>query len=203
MVAILVLSNQNLNINFAKKKLIPQTLGVLRVKISKVIIHFHGGAFISQSSSTHQSYTRRWSKELGVPFFSVDYRLAPKNPYPDPVNDAYQGYYWILTQANKHFGMDIDDVVIVGDSAGGELAVAVSLLAVLRNFKKPAGIVLPYPLCSSNINHFMPSSLLTIDDQLLQSNVMVYVATAFTKNGGDPTKNCILSPIYTPRFLLK
>jgi acetyl esterase/lipase len=60
--------------------------------------------------------------------------------------------------------MDIENVVIVGDSAGGELAVAVSLLAVLRKFKKPAGLVLPYPVCSSNMSHFMPSSLLTIDD---------------------------------------
>ena len=58
-------------------------------KVSKVIIHFHGGAFISQSSHNAEPYLRKWAVKVGVPVFSVDYRLAPKNPYPDPINDAY------------------------------------------------------------------------------------------------------------------
>ena len=69
-----------------------------REKVQKIIIHFHGGAFISQSSDVAQPYLRRWAKELKVPIFSIDYRLAPKNPYPDPINDCYQGYYWLVTQ---------------------------------------------------------------------------------------------------------
>ena len=90
MVAILLLNYQDLNINFLTKKItVPSSLGALRVRITKAVVHFHGGAFISQSSQNHQVYTRRWAKELQIPLFSVDYRLAPKNPYPDPVNDAY------------------------------------------------------------------------------------------------------------------
>jgi len=42
-----------------------------------------------------------------------------------------------------------------------------------------------------------------IDDIFLQINAMVFAATAYTRNGGDPTKNCFLSPIYTPGFILK
>ena len=61
----------------------------LRAKVEKLVIHFHGGAFISQSSDEAQPYLRRWAAALKVPFFSIDYRLAPKNPYPDPINDAY------------------------------------------------------------------------------------------------------------------
>ena len=99
--------------------------------------------------------------------------------------------------------MDIDKVVVVGDSAGGQLAIVVSLLSILRKFKKPDGLILPYPVCSSNISHFMPSMLLSIDDYLLQSNLMMYVLAAFTKNGGDTSKNCIMSPIYTPKSILK
>ena len=49
----------------------------------------------------------------------------------------------------------------------------------------------------------MPSNLLSIDDMLIQSNLMMYALAAFTKNGGDTTKNCILSPIYTPKYILK
>ena len=61
------------------------------------IIHFHGGGFCCMDSSMHQSYTRKWAIGLQIPVFSVDYRLAPKNPYPDPVNDCYQAYVWIVT----------------------------------------------------------------------------------------------------------
>ena len=57
--------------------------------IDFAIIHFHGGGFVSQDSSMHQNYTRRWAIELGVPVFSVDYRLAPQHPYPLPINDCY------------------------------------------------------------------------------------------------------------------
>lgn len=40
-----------------------------------------------------------WAIELGVPIFSVDYRLSPDFPYPHAINDCYQGYFWIVTQA--------------------------------------------------------------------------------------------------------
>ena len=66
-------------------------------KFEQAVIHFHGGGFCCQDSSAHQNYTRKWAIELGIPVFSVDYRLAPKNPYPDPVNDCYQAYVWIVT----------------------------------------------------------------------------------------------------------
>jgi len=62
---------------------------------------------------------RKWAKELKIPVFSVDYRLAPKHPFPMPLNDCYQGYHWIITQAKKWLNMDIKKVILAGDSAGG------------------------------------------------------------------------------------
>jgi len=41
------------------------------------------------SSAQTQIFTREWALQLGVPVFSVDYRLAPESPYPDPINDSY------------------------------------------------------------------------------------------------------------------
>lgn len=57
--------------------------------IRKAIIHIHGGGFVCQDSASHQCYTRQWAVEVNVPVFSIDYRLAPGNPFPDPVNDCY------------------------------------------------------------------------------------------------------------------
>ena len=67
----------------------------------KIIIHFHGGGFMCQDSHVHSNYTIKWATDMGIPVFSVDYRLAPKNPYPDPQNDCYQAYVWIVTQAQQ------------------------------------------------------------------------------------------------------
>jgi len=48
-----------------------------RPNYNALVIHVHGGGFVSMSSGSHQSYTRMWANELNIPIFSVDYRLAP------------------------------------------------------------------------------------------------------------------------------
>ena len=78
--------------------------------------------------------------------FSVDYRLAPKNPYPDPVNDCYQAYVWIVTQAREQLGLDIDRFYLAGDSAGGHLVYSVTFLSMFRGFRIPDGIFVHYPV---------------------------------------------------------
>ena len=110
-----------------------------------------------------------------MPVFSIDYRKAPKHPYPDSSNDCYQGYYWIMTQAKKHLGMDIKKVIVAGDSAGGHLALNVITLAIIRQFRVPDGCVLLYPNVNSNHNMFSPSALLALDDSFLGINAMYYV----------------------------
>lgn len=141
-----------LNVNFQTNAL-PTSI----LPIDYAIIHFHGGGFCSGDSASHQNYTRVWAKELGVPVFSVDYRLAPNFPYPYPVNDCYQAYVWIATQAKAQLGMDIKHFILVGDSAGGHLATSVSLLAAIRGFRIPDGIVMHYPVFTMDIFRFFPS----------------------------------------------
>jgi len=100
-------------------------------------------------------------------------------------------------------GIHPDKIIVTGDSAGGHIAVAVTSLAILRGFRVPDGILLHYPTGNSNTNHFFPSSLLTLDDPLLNFSLMYYVGAAFTRKGGDPSKNCLLSTIYTPKSILR
>lgn len=72
----------------------------LKNKVEKVVLHFHGGAFVCMSSYQHSSYTRQWAnmlKEDNAVVFSVDYRLAPEYPFPIPFSDCFQVYCWIVT----------------------------------------------------------------------------------------------------------
>ena len=139
---------------------------------------------------------------MGIPVFSVDYRLAPAFPYPDPVNDCYQAYVWIVTQAKFQLGMDIKHFILVGDSAGGHLAASVSLLAAMRGFRKPDGILMHYPVFTMDINRFFPSQLLSIDDTILNLEFSKTFLTSFMRSGGNPKHSPILSPLLASPKLL-
>ena len=71
--------------------------------LDSLIIHIHGGGFISMSSGSHQVYTRKWANSLKVPIFSIDYGLAPKYPYPKAFDDCFQAYLWILNNVETYF----------------------------------------------------------------------------------------------------
>ena len=69
-----------------------------------VVIHIHGGGFVALSSFTHKSYLARWVKNTKLIFFAIDYRLAPKNPYPAGFDDIWQTYLWIVNYAETILG---------------------------------------------------------------------------------------------------
>ena len=73
-----------------------------------IIIHIHGGGFISTSSRNHQIYTRKWANSLKLPIFAIDYRLAPEHPYPEALDDCWQAYNWIINYAYDFLGKFIE-----------------------------------------------------------------------------------------------
>jgi hormone-sensitive lipase len=132
-----------------------------------LVLHVHGGGFVSMSSGSHQNYTRIWANELKVPIFSVDYRLAPKDKFPAALNDVWQVYYWIVRYSEAFLGIKPGKIILVGDSAGGNLVCAVTVMAIERGFRVPDGLVLCYPALSLSRDIFTPSLLLAIDDPIL------------------------------------
>ncbi|TPX66344.1 hypothetical protein SpCBS45565_g04527 [Spizellomyces sp. 'palustris'] len=98
----------------------------------KVIYYLHGGAYIVGSPRLYRIFTGRIAKETGARIFCVQYRLAPENPFPAALHDAFAGYLY-LTQPHHpafaglpitHDPVDPKDVILMGDSAGGGLAMA-------------------------------------------------------------------------------
>lgn len=132
-----------------------------------LVIHVHGGGFVAMSSGSHQSYSRMWANTLGVPIFSVDYRLAPGDQFPAALNDVWQTYYWLVLNAELVLGIKPEKIVLVGDSSGGNLIAAVTIMAIERGLRKPDGLVLCYPALSLSKLRFVPSLLLATDDPLL------------------------------------
>ncbi len=97
------------------------------------------------SSRSHQTYTRRWANLLKVPIFCIDYRKAPQYPYPCALDDCWQAYNWIINYVDKFFDVIPKRIVLVGDSAGGNLITALTLRCIKHGVRLPDGIMPIYP----------------------------------------------------------
>lgn len=176
-------------------------VGINKPTPTDIVIHIHGGGFISMGSASHQNITRYLANQLGVPVFSIDYRLAPDSPHPAAVNDCYQAYVWIVTQAEKQLGMQIKRILVTGDSAGGYLTTTTAYMAALRGFRMPDALMPCYPLY--HLDHrFTPSTLITIDDWMLNERFMAAIYTMFLKDGGNK-ENPLVTPTKAPMALLR
>ncbi|MCZ6472643.1 MAG: alpha/beta hydrolase [SAR324 cluster bacterium] len=92
------------------------------------VVFFHGGGFVSGSVFTHDVYALGIAEAAGLPVISVNYRLAPENPYPAAVEDAYFALTWLAENAGM-MRIDPDRIAVGGDSAGGTLTAACTLMA--------------------------------------------------------------------------
>lgn len=110
-----------------------------------VVVYFHGGGFIAGGLDSHDGTCRELTVAAGCAVVSVDYRLAPEQPFPAGLEDCAAAVRWVAAFAGDH-GWDPDRVAIGGDSAGGNLAAAVAL--VNRDRVGPALVaqVLVYPV---------------------------------------------------------
>lgn len=104
-----------------------------------------GGMIIGDHRGPEALETLGWAAELGLAMVSVDYRLAPENPYPAPVEDCYAGLEWTVGHAAE-LNIDPAKVVISGASAGGGLAAATALLARDRGGPALLGQMLLCPM---------------------------------------------------------
>ncbi|MCM3920087.1 alpha/beta hydrolase [Frankia sp. AiPs1] len=92
------------------------------------VLYLHGGGMILGGVPINDGAVSRLVSRSGVPFLAVDYRLAPEYPFPTPVEDVYAGLQWLHEHATE-LGVDPTRIAVMGDSAGGGLAAAVSILA--------------------------------------------------------------------------
>jgi acetyl esterase/lipase len=110
-----------------------------------LLVYFHGGYWMLGGLDTHDGVCRFLAVNAAAAVLSVDYRLAPEHPFPAAVEDAFAAYRWANVE-HARLGVDPARIGVAGDSAGGNLAAAVSRLAREDGAGPPAMQVLLYPV---------------------------------------------------------
>ena len=110
-----------------------------------VIVFFHGGGWVIGSLDSHDNTAGRMAAESGCTVVSVEYRLAPETKFPAPLEDCYAATAWVAAHAAE---LDVDPsrLAIAGDSAGGNLAASLALLARERGGPAITFQLLIYPV---------------------------------------------------------
>ena len=117
-----------------------------------LVVYFHGGGFVIGSIGLMDNVARELTHSSGAVVVSVGYRLAPEDPYPAGLDDCESVTRWALADSRR-FGLAPSSVAVAGESAGGNLAAAVSLRFRDAGEPLPAGQVLMYPGVAGRLTH--------------------------------------------------
>jgi acetyl esterase len=109
-----------------------------------LIVYFHGGGFVLGSVAMFDAMVRAIAEETRAIVVSVDYRLAPRHPFPAAVDDAYAALLWASSNAER-LGADPRRVFVAGDSAGANLSAVMCLRTRSERGPAIAGQILYYP----------------------------------------------------------
>lgn len=155
----------------------------------RVILCFHGGGFFSGSMYTHRKLYGHFAKDIGCRALIVHYRRSPEHVHPAQVNDALAAYQWLLDQ-----GIQPHHIAIIGDSAGGGLAITSALLARDKGLPMPAAIM---PLSPWFDMEVIGGSMETNHgkDLLLNKEWVKNMAGMFLGENGNP-KDPYATPLY-------
>jgi acetyl esterase len=114
-----------------------------------VLVYFHGGGWVIGDLDTHDVLCRQLAAESGASVVSVDYHLAPEHKFPAAVDDAWAATRWVVAHASE-LNVDAERLAVGGDSAGGNLAAVVALLARDHGGPPIRLQALLYPVTDSN-----------------------------------------------------
>ena len=157
-----------------------------------IILYFHGGGYSTGSCVYGRTLTSKLAATTSMDVLGFDYRLAPENPYPAALEDALKVWDYLML-----LGYGARDVILAGDSAGGNLALALTLK--LKDSKRllPRGLVLmsPWTDLTSSGESFKTKALV---DPILSSEYLDRMIMAYT-TGADEShdlENPYISPLY-------
>ena len=157
------------------------------------LIYLHGGGWVLFSIEDHHIFTGFLSKTLDAKVFSVDYRLAPENPYPAALNDYDSVFEWI-EQNHEMLGIDPKRISVGGDSAGGNLSAAISIRRQSESKSSPKAQLLIYPVTDLT---FSSDSIEELADGFFLTKESMYWFRDQYLEDQDLVKDPLVSPLFS------
>ncbi len=157
------------------------------------LVFFHGGGFVIADAKTYDASARALADTGNCVVISVDYRRAPENKFPAAVEDAYAATQYVITHAAEH-NIDPKKVAVGGESAGGNLAAVVCLVAKERKGEMPVAQLLIYPVTDWKSER--PSHQEYASSPVLPEANLPWFAGMYFNSPAD-AKNPLASPIYS------
>lgn len=116
-----------------------------------ILLYFHGGGFVIAETADYDASPRALAEGAEAIVVAVDYHRAPEHKFPHAPNDAWTAYQWVRQHAQE-FNGDPTQIAVGGESAGGNLATVVSMMARDRNEELPLHQLLIYPLVDNDMS---------------------------------------------------
>ncbi|MBV9389138.1 MAG: alpha/beta hydrolase [Chroococcidiopsidaceae cyanobacterium CP_BM_ER_R8_30] len=157
-----------------------------------LLIFIHGGGWVSGNFETHDVMCRRIAHISGALVVAVGYRLAPKHKYPTALEDCYDALTWVVQNAQK-LGADASSLIVMGDSAGGNLTAAMSLMARDLSGPKISRQILLYPILDGSMSQ--PSIERYAHAPVLTSDMIQYSIQHYARTESDKYE-----PYFSPLF---
>jgi acetyl esterase/lipase len=155
----------------------------------KAILYLHGGGFRLGSVTSHRELIVRIANASACGVLAINYRLAPEHRFPAPIEDTITAYHWMQDD-----GFKPDDIVLVGDSAGGNLALAVMLSLRQRGLPLPVAAALMSPwtdLTASGASYVSRAEA----DPIHPRKMVLALAKNYLGEDGDP-RDPLASPLF-------
>ena len=159
-------------------------------KALPLILFFHGGGWVYGNLDSHDRFCRRITKDTGAIVLAVSYRLAPFYKYPTALEDCYDAFLWAVQNATS-LSANPEKIIVMGDSAGGNLAAAVCLMARDQGHQLITKQILVYPVVSGKLNQ--PSIEKNADAPVLTKSRMQCFVDYYARDEAD-----ILQPYFSP-----
>lgn len=158
---------------------------------SPALVYLHGGGFVLGTLDGADEVCRAIAAGSGWTVVSLDYRLAPENPYPAALEDCIDAYAW-MTRSAPDLGIDPDMIAVGGDSAGGNLAAALCLYRRDAGSSLPVAQVLAYPAVDDTFTR--PSWAEFVDAPLLGAADACWFWEQYV-GVGHPGGDCLAAPL--------
>ncbi len=156
-----------------------------------LVVFFHGGGWVIGTIESHDATCRALASASGCAVASVEYRLAPESAFPAAPEDCYAATKWLAENAGE-LGVDGERVAVAGDSAGGNLAAVVSLMARDRGGPRISYQVLIYP--AVEVGDDYPSRTENAEGYFLTTRAMKWFYGHYIQDESH-AKNALASPL--------